>query len=85
MTEPLPEVDQTPPQSISTIQCDLCLNEIVYNAEDPGIKEKVHVVCPKCDYRQPLSKTPRIRDVAIFGSAVACLYLATIVLVIATR
>ena len=85
MTEPLLEPEEISPQSQSSIQCDLCLNEIVYELGTSTPSEIGHAVCPKCNYHQPLTKTPRRRDLAVFGVAISVVYITTIVAVFLTR
>ena len=70
------------PIQTSGIQCSLCLHEIAVSQEE---STSHYVQCPRCDYHQPLAKTPRGRDIAIFGGAVAAVYLATIVALLIAR
>jgi|GEM_PF-6332794 len=79
------EPESTPPIPQSAIQCNLCLNEITYELGNETSQEKGHVVCQRCDYRQPLTKGPRAKDMAVFAITVGTVYITTIVAVILTR
>ncbi|HMS24140.1 MAG TPA: hypothetical protein PKB15_00380 [Acidimicrobiia bacterium] len=82
MTEAFNNFSDFDPIQTPAIQCSLCLHEITYTQEESSSH---YVQCPRCDYHQPLAKTPRGRDIAIFGGAVAVVYLTTIVALLIAR
>lgn len=82
MAEPLAMSE--PPTNVSTIQCSLCLHDIEYVPDDSK-SGTTWVFCPRCEYRQPTSKMPRLKDLGIFGAVVGTIYIATIVAVFLMR
>lgn len=68
-----------------SIQCQSCLNEIIYSDSDQSVIDKNFASCSRCGYKQPIKSMPTGRDMAIFGSVIASVYFATIVFVLIIR
>ncbi len=86
MTEALnnfPESD--PSYLVPSVQCSLCLHEIVLPFQLTEETSKGYVKCPRCEYNQPTTKKPRSRDMVVFSVTIGVVYLTTIVAVLLSR
>lgn len=85
MTEALNNFSEDRSQFISSVQCSLCLHEIVLPEADTAESKKGYVQCPRCEYHQPTTKKPRSRDMVVFSVTIGVVYIATIVAVLLSR
>ncbi len=86
MTEAFSQMpDGNSAEDLTSIQCHLCLREITYSKIDPTVKDSGFVGCNHCGYKQPVTKFPRTKDIAIFGVTVSAVYIATIIAVLIAR